>query len=91
MRRVATVLIGLTIMLSVPGSALAASSTCQAYDSQTGQMTSQACSTTTSTTVTTTTSTLPFTGIDVALLVTGGVILVGAGVGVRMASRRVHR
>jgi hypothetical protein len=36
-----------------------------------------------------TTSTLPFTGLDIALLVAGGVVLMGAGFLVRVASRRL--
>jgi hypothetical protein len=70
----------------LPATALAASSTCQAYNPQ-------LCSVTTTTPTATSvpaTSTLPFTGLDVALLVAGGVVLMGAGVLVRMASRRMN-
>ncbi len=77
----------------LPAAALAAgSSTCQAYNPQ-------LCPTTTTTTTTTppgtpsvqsTTSTLPFTGLDIALLVAGGLVLTGAGLLVRMASRRTN-
>jgi hypothetical protein len=69
----------------LPGVAFAAggSSTCQAYNPQ-------LCPVVTTTTPTTPpTSTLPFTGLDVALLVAGGLVLVGAGLVVRVASRRL--
>ena len=86
MRRVATFLVGMALVLSVPGSALAASSTCQAYNSQTG------CTTTTGTTTgipastTATTGSLPFTGMDVVLLLAGAGILICTGLFVRRLS-----
>lgn len=82
MRRVATFLVGMALLLSVPSSALAASSTCQAYNSQT-------CTTPTTTTNTTipTSTTLPFTGMDVVLLLAGAGILIGTGLAVRRLSR----
>ncbi len=87
MRRVATLLVGMALVLSVPASsALAASSTCQAYNSQT-------CTTpTTPTTPTTTTgiptnTTLPFTGMDIVLLLVGAGILICTGLAVRRMSR----
>jgi hypothetical protein len=80
MKRIATLAVGLGLL--IPSSALAAgSSTCQAYNPQLcsvvnnskspgsgNQATAQAAS-----------STLPFTGLDVALLAAGGGILLSAG------------
>lgn len=81
--KVTTVLIALALCVALlPATAFAASSTCQAYNPQT-------CSVTTTTTAPTT-SALPFTGLDLALLVAGGIVLMGAGVVVRMASRRMN-
>lgn len=65
-------------MLSVPSAAIAASSTCQAYSSQT-------CTTTIIPTKTTT-GTLPFTGMNIGLLLLGAGGLIGAGFGVRRLS-----
>jgi hypothetical protein len=78
MRRIATLLaLGLTLMLA-PSTALAQdSSECQAYNPQT-------CNVTTSQG-----ATLPFTGLDVALLAVGGGTLLAAGLVVRRLSRRL--
>ena len=84
--KVASLVIALVLCVALlPATAVAASSTCQAYNPQ-------LCSVTTTTPSTTvpSSSTLPFTGLDVALLVAGGVVLMGAGVVVRMASRRMN-
>jgi hypothetical protein len=84
MKRVATLLVGMALVLSVPASsALAASSTCQAYSSQT-------CTTPTTPTTTTgipTNTTLPFTGMDIVLLLAGAGILICTGLAVRRLSR----
>ncbi len=81
MKRLAIVITGLVLALSVASSAMAQSSTCQAYNN---------CSaTTTSDVSSTTTSTLPFTGLDVALLLAGGAGLLGTGLVVRRLSRRI--
>jgi hypothetical protein len=70
------------LALGVPTAAMAAgSSTCQAYSSQ-------ACQAVT-TTATTSAGTLPFTGLDVVLLVAGGGTLLAAGFVVRRLSRRL--
>jgi hypothetical protein len=63
----------------------AGSSSCQAYNNQ------QGCTptTTTATTATTSSGTLPFTGLDVVLLVAGGGTLLAAGFVVRRLSRRL--
>jgi hypothetical protein len=68
-----------------PAAAMAAgSSTCQGYGQQT-------CAPVTTTTATTSSAgTLPFTGLDVALLVAGGVTLLGAGFVIRRLSRRLN-
>jgi hypothetical protein len=79
-----TLLVGIALMLCVPGSALAASSTCQAYNSQTCTTVN---TTTTTTGVPTSTSSLPFTGMDIVLLLAGAGILIGTGLVVRRVSR----
>jgi hypothetical protein len=81
------------LALAIPNIAVAASSTCQAYGPQT-------CSSVTTRNVSTVTSpgstnaassgTLPFTGLDVILLVAGGGTLLGAGFVVRKLSRRLN-
>lgn len=79
MRRIAILAVAFAMM--VPSAALAqGSSTCQAYNPQTS------C---TPTTTTTSTGTLPFTGLDVALLAAGGGALLGVGLVVRRMSRRL--
>ena len=83
MKRISA-LLGVVVVLAliVPAAAMASSSTCQGYDQQTcGPVT-------TSTGTTTSASTLPFTGLDVALLVAGGGTLLAAGFVVRRLSRR---
>jgi hypothetical protein len=71
------------VALMLPSVALGQSSTCQAYNPQ-------LCETSSGTTTTqpTSTGTLPFTGLDVALLAAGGATLLGAGFVVRRLSRR---
>ena len=79
MRRIAILVVAIALM--VPSAALAqGSSTCQAYNPQI------AC---TPTTATTSQGTLPFTGLDVALLAAGGGTLLGLGLIVRRLSRRI--
>jgi predicted S18 family serine protease len=83
MKRFATVLVSTALILASIAPAVAdasGGSTCSTYNPQ---------NCTTPTTTTTTTTTLPFTGLDIALLVVGGIVLVGAGLLVRTASRRV--
>jgi hypothetical protein len=80
MKRIAP--LALAIAFAFPGSALASSSTCQAYNPQ-------LCNSVTATTATKGESTLPFTGLDVVLLAVGGGTLLGAGLVVRRLSRRV--
>jgi hypothetical protein len=84
MKRFATLLVGLMLVLAVPSAALADSSTCQAYNPQTCDSIEPQQSTTA-----TSEGTLPFTGLDVALLAAGGGTLLGAGVVVRRLSRRL--
>jgi hypothetical protein len=83
MRRIATLIVALSL-LAAPASALASSSsTCQAYNNETcgpAQITR---------TTPTSSGQLPFTGLDVVLLVVGGGTLLGAGFVVRRLSRRV--
>ena len=77
MKRIATLLASFALLLA-PSTALAQnSSQCQAYNPQT-------CNVTTSND-----GTLPFTGLDVALLAVGGGTLLAAGLVVRRLSRRL--
>jgi multisubunit Na+/H+ antiporter MnhB subunit len=81
-----TVLVGVlgVLALFAPSAALAAgNSTCQGYSSQTSCLP-------TTTTTTTSAGTLPFTGLDVVLLVAGGGTLLAAGFVVRRLSRRLN-
>ena len=82
MRRIATlVVVGITLLL--PGAALGAgSSTCQAYNPQSCPPT------VTHVSDGTPDGTLPFTGLDVVLLIAGGGTLLAAGFLVRRLSRR---
>jgi hypothetical protein len=78
MKRFATLLVGLALMI-VPSSAFAqVTSECQTYGSETCNVTA------------TSDATLPFTGIDVPLLLVVGGGLLGAGVVVRRVSRRTN-
>jgi hypothetical protein len=78
-------------MAIVPGSALASSSTCKTYHPQTCTVLSSTAVSTTTTGATRSVSaaTLPFTGLDVALLLAGGALLVGTGLVVRRFSRHL--
>ena len=79
MRRI-TLLGAILIALALPASAFASgNSTCQAYNPQ-------LCSSVSNTTGT---GSLPFTGLDVVLLVAGGGTLLAAGFVVRRLSRRL--
>lgn len=85
MKRIAALLVGLVVML-VPGSALAQSSTCQAYNPQ---LCNVSASTEATTSGVSSGGTLPFTGLDIGLLaVCGGVLVVGGGV-VRSRGKRL--
>jgi hypothetical protein len=85
MKRIATLLAGAAIMLA-PSTALAQeSSTCQAYNPKLCNVSTDQNDGTT----TTSEGTLPFTGLDVALLAVGGGGLLGAGLVVRRLSRRL--
>jgi hypothetical protein len=76
------------LVLALPGSALAGgSSTCQAYNPQLCGVNG---ATATSSGAKTANESLPFTGLDVALLVAGGGALLGAGLVVRTLSRRLN-
>ena len=99
MKRIATA--GAMLAIAVPGTAVAAgsSSTCQAYnpqlcssvqklgpDASHGGATSAGSATSAGAN---SSGTLPFTGIDVALLAAGGGGLLGAGLVVRRLSSRL--
>lgn len=81
MKRISALLgVLVTLAFLVPTAAMASSSTCQAYNEN--------CPPTTTTT--TSSGTLPFTGLDVVLLVAGGGTLLAAGFVVRRLSRRLN-
>jgi hypothetical protein len=81
MRRIAILAVAIALLL-LPSAALAQeSSTCQAYNPQLCDSVSSG---------TTAEQTLPFTGLDVGLLVAGGGTLLGAGLVVRRLSRRLN-
>ena len=83
MRRIVTLMVSLAV-LAAPAAAFASSSSCQAYNSETcGPQQIQRGNTPSSS------GQLPFTGLDVVLLVVGGGTLLGAGFVVRRASRRL--
>ncbi len=95
------VIVGLAML--IPSTALANSSSCQAYGGKTcptsnttttapapttGAATTVAPTVSAATTATTTSSgTLPFTGLDLAALLVGASVLLGAGLVVRYLSR----
>jgi hypothetical protein len=86
--------LGILVFLAIPGIALASgSSTCQGYGHQTcGSVGSGNVSngnTPTPATNASSAGTLPFTGLDVVLLVAGGGTLLAAGFVVRRLSRRL--
>jgi hypothetical protein len=82
--------LGVLALLAIPGIAVAASSsTCQAYNPQTCSSVSNG-TVTTGTTDAASSGTLPFTGLDVVLLIAGGGTLLGAGFVVRRLSRRLN-
>jgi hypothetical protein len=90
MKRIAA-LVGVLALMMVPGMAFAQSSTCQQYNPE---LCSSVDSTTgssgpTDSTNASTAGTLPFTGLDVVLLVAGGGALLSAGFVVRRVSRRL--
>lgn len=82
MKRIA-LMVTLLALAVAPSAAFADSSSCEAYTPQTCN------SITPQSTTTTSDGTLPFTGLDVALLAVGGGTLLGAGVVVRRLSRRL--
>jgi hypothetical protein len=87
MKRIVILVVAVAIALMIPSIALGASSTCQAYNPQDCGSANGGTNTTEGTEATTTT-TLPFTGLDVALLAVGGGTLLGAGFVVRRLSSR---
>jgi hypothetical protein len=88
MKRIAILAVGVALML--PAMALASGSpTCQAYSPQLCSVNSSKV-TSTPTDAGTTAATLPFTGLNVGLLVVGGGALLGAGFVMRRFSRRLN-
>jgi hypothetical protein len=91
MKRIFTTIF-VAAMLMFPAASLAdSSSSCLAYNapsvcSASAQRTTPTVATTAATTNSASTGSLPFTGLDVALLVAGGVTLLGAGLIVRKLS-----
>jgi hypothetical protein len=84
MKRIAVVAASLSLMVAAPAMA-ATSSTCPAYHPDCNNI--QHFGTTPITTSTTSTGTLPFTGLDVGLLVAGGGSLLGLGFVLRRTSK----
>ena len=82
MKRIAMLLVGISLMLAPSAALASSSSTCQAYNPQLCSNVSAAS--------TSTSGTLPFTGLDVVLLAAGGGMLLGAGLVVRRSSRRLN-
>jgi hypothetical protein len=82
MKRIAAVIATLSLMSAAPAVA-AESSTCPSYNPDCNSIQNFP----TPTTTTTTTGTLPFTGLDVVLLVAGGGSLAGLGFVLRRTSR----
>jgi hypothetical protein len=92
MKRIVTLAVGVVLALAllVPSLALASgSSSCQTYNPQNCTPNNTTTGVPESTTATVSSQTLPFTGLDVALLVVGGGVLLGAGLVVRRASRHL--
>lgn len=85
MKRIA-LLIAVAVALLVPASAMAQDSTCQAYNPQVCSSVEGVDGTSSSSS----SSTLPFTGLDVALLAAGGGAFMAAGFVVRRLSQRTH-
>jgi hypothetical protein len=82
MRRIAAVAASLSLMTAAPAMA-AESSTCPSYNPDCNSITHF-----TPTTPTASSGTLPFTGLDVVLLVAGGGSLAGLGFVLRRTSKR---
>ncbi len=87
MKRTAALVLVIALML--PATALATgSSTCQAYNRQTCNVLSTTQHR--ATTGAANSGSLPFTGLDVVLLLIGGGTLIGTGLVVRALTRRVN-
>lgn len=88
MKRIVAIVTASIALLVLPSFALAnSSSTSQGYGGQANQTLNLTKSRdSTAAAGTTASSTLPFTGIDVGFLVTGGLVLLGAGLVVRRLS-----
>jgi hypothetical protein len=82
MKSIATLVVALALMVAPSMAFAQESSTCQAYNPQ-------LCTSTDGNDGGTSQGTLPFTGLDVALLAIGGGGLLGAGLVVRRISRRM--
>ena len=80
MRRIVILAVAVAIALMIPSMALGASSTCQAYSPQ-------ECSASNQGTSDGADGSLPFTGLNTALLAVVGSTLLGAGLVVRQLSR----
>jgi hypothetical protein len=102
MKRI-SLLVGVLFILMAPSVAFAQSSSCESstgeqYGAETCPALTSTASTSpgtattdaTGTTATSAASTLPFTGLDVVLLVVGGGALLSAGFVVRRVSRRLN-
>jgi len=86
MKRISALVGVLGVLVLIAPSAAMASSTCQAYSPQLCSSVGSA----NASNGTGSSGTLPFTGLDVVLLVAGGGTLLGAGFVVRRLSRRLN-
>lgn len=91
MKRIA-LLVGVLGLLALvgPTAAFASSSTCQAYSPQLCSSVGSGSTSNGSGTTANSAGTLPFTGLDVVLLIAGGGSLLAAGFVVRRLSRRLN-
>jgi hypothetical protein len=84
MKRFATLLVGLALMLAPSAAFAQGTSECQTYGPETCNVANS------KVTSTSAGATLPFTGLDVGLLAVVGGGLLGAGFAVRRVSRRTN-
>ena len=87
-RNIVAVVASLSLVASVPAVAGAESPTCSTYHPTCNSISSAIDAPTATTTTTTGTGSLPFTGLDVGLLVAGGGSLAGLGFVIRRTARR---
>jgi hypothetical protein len=87
MKTITTFVVGIALVLALSGTALAQSSSVDGYADQAAQIQSQVVGDDSTTTAGGGDGSLPFTGLDVALLAGAGGLLVAAGLGMRRLTR----